>query len=204
MAVEAQVPVAVINDGQQPEARQPVGIHHAAVIDRPHRRTLRAGEQHAVPFHATRARLAERSHQPAGHGPRQLAAQLRERVLAVGWKLVDALQRAPQFAHQLFQAALLLLEAFELLWRGSSTRLPAIPARDRGVRARRCSRETSPFCRGFERGQALLLRGQFRIELAELGQMRIDGGDLAGARTAEVLVIDEHAAGLAGIALVEQ
>ena len=91
----------------------------------------------------------------------------------------------------------------------SARPLPPTPAEPdekfwRDVRARFLVPRDLAFLPGFERGQALLLRRQFRVELAEFDEVGVDGGNLAGARTAEVLVINEHAAGLAGIALVEQ
>jgi hypothetical protein len=55
-----------------------------------------------------------------------------------------------------------------------------------------------------ERREPLFLHGQRGIERIELGQVAVDGGDLAGAGAAKVLVVGEHAARLGGVALVEQ
>ena len=113
------------------------------------------------------------------------------------------LQRAPQLAHQLLESALLVLEAIELP--GAVLRF--------GVE--RYQRLAAPFARRlqprhftalllFERQQALLLGGELGVELVDLGQVRVDGRDLAGTRAPEVLVIDQHASDLPRVALVQQ
>jgi len=56
----------------------------------------------------------------------------------------------------------------------------------------------------FKRGEPLLLRGKRSVERRELAEMRVDRGDLGGARAAKILVVREHAPGLRGIALAEQ
>src|ERR1700741_3549369 len=43
VGVQAVVAIAVIDDGQQSQAREPVRVNHAAVIDGAHRRALRTG-----------------------------------------------------------------------------------------------------------------------------------------------------------------
>src|SRR6186713_844147 len=59
VSVETEVPVTMVDDGQQPQAREPVRVHHAAVIDGAHCRALGSREQHSIPFHAAGARLPE-------------------------------------------------------------------------------------------------------------------------------------------------
>ena len=171
--------------------------------DRSHRRTLRPGEQHAVPFHAAGAGLAVRSGELAGHRPGETAAQLREGVLAVGGEFRHALLGAAQLAHQLLEAFLLLLEALEFLRTvlrfGVEGHQRAAAALARLGEARELA-----LLPRFERRQPLLLGRELRVEPGEIGEMRVDGRDLRGARTPEILVVHQHAPGLPGVALVEQ
>ena len=203
MTIETEIPVAVVDDGQQAQARQPVRVHHAAMIDRADRGSLVARDQHAIPFHAAGAHLAEGREELAADRPCQLAAQPGERVLAVGGKLVHALQRPAQLAYQFLEAALLVLEALQFL--GAILRLGF----------QRSQRLAAAIARGLQLGDlALLLRfqrrepflfgGQLLIQRVEFRDVAVDRRDLAGARAAEVLVIREHPAGLCGVLLVEQ
>jgi hypothetical protein len=136
-------------------------------------------------------------------GQASFAAQLRERVLAVGGKFLDALQRAAQFAHQFLEPALLVLETLELL--GAALRL-GVERHQRlaAPLARRLQARHLAALLLFERQQPLLLGGELAVELVDLGEMRVDGRDLAGARAPEVLVVDEHPSGLPRVVLVEQ
>ena len=115
--------------------------------------------------------------QLSGHRPGQLAAQFRERVLAVGGELVDALERAPQFAHQFLEAALLILEPRELaraVLRFGFER----HQRTAAAFARRLQPRQLAFLLFLERREPRFFLGQRRVERGELGDVRVDGGDL--------------------------
>src|SRR5882672_5529485 len=49
VAVEAQVPAAVLENEQQSEPREPVGVNDTAVVQRAHLRSTGSAEEHAVP-----------------------------------------------------------------------------------------------------------------------------------------------------------
>ncbi len=94
--VEAHVAVAVVDDSQQPEAREPIGIDHSSLVDRSHRTAALRCHQHTVPLHAARTGLAESGDHPAADGPGQLAPQARERIVRVDRKFLERLAQLLQ------------------------------------------------------------------------------------------------------------
>src|SRR5882672_7120868 len=198
--VQAHIAFTMINNGQQPEPREPVGIDHAAAIDRPDRRATLRRDEHSVPFDAARACFSEPRNEFAAHGPRELAAQVRESIVVVDRKLLDG---PPQLPQQLLQSALLALQAFQVLrvrvgFGGQARQHLG------AFRARLLQLGEVGALLPFQLRELGILRLQLLIERRDSLDIALDAVDLLGTRTPEVAVIDEHAARPLGVLLVQQ
>src|SRR5882672_354720 len=186
VAVETEVPLAVIDDGEQPQAREPVGVNHAARRDRAHRRALFGGEHHALPLHAAGPLLPAAREGLPGQRPLELAAQPAEIAGVVRSR--PRARRPLQLAQQPLEAPLLAAQARQA--RRARARL-GLQARERTLALRPAVLQARELALP---GVAQLEQGRFL--LAELGIQCIDAldllrdrVDLRGACAPEVAVI---------------
>ena len=190
----------MIDDQQQAQPWQPVGIDDAPGIGGADFRAALGGDQHAAPFHAAAARLAESGDDPSRHRPRQLAPDLRERLPAGRRRLGQGpaqvgneLLQPPGLA---FQARKRVLVALDLPLQRSERPLP--------LRPRRVHRREFLLALLLEHRQAFalgLLVGRQRLDPPD---RLLDLRDAPGAGPAKIRVVDEHAAERRGILLAEQ
>ena len=190
----------MIDDGEQTQARKPVGIDHPALANGLDGGTALGGDQHSVPAHPARTRIAEARHQVAAHRPGELAPQPREGVVPFDR---EALHGGAQLADQLLEPRLLGAQTLEILSTAAGLGLEAH------------QHVVAPFARLLEiaemRALLLLELGElgvlgleFGIELGKPPHVVLDEADLTGSSPPEVAVVGEHAAGERRILLVEE
>jgi hypothetical protein len=192
VTIEAQIAAAVVDDGEQSQAREPIGVDDAAFGNRAHRRAAFGRNAQAVPFDAARAGIAEMRDDAAAYGPRELAAQPRKRILAV--RPDSSAPRAPDRA-----AASRALPSGAAAARGFA-RGCAIRSADwraPGLRcSRACSSATSCARRSFSSScRCVSSAARLLIQTFDRAQLGVDAIDLPGVRAAKIAVVDEQAAG---------
>src|SRR5215813_11282086 len=189
VAVEAQVSIPMVDDGEEPEARQPVGIDDAPLAYRLHRGTPVGRHQDPVPTYPARARVAEARHQVPAHRPGELAAEPGEGVISLDGV---AERGGAQLAQQLLHARLLTAQPLEVL--SARVRLD-LEAREHvsAPLARLLEIQQLGALLLFQLRELLVRGGELVVELCEPPHVVLDEADLPGARPAEIAVVHEHA-----------
>ena len=196
--------VAVIDDGEQSEAAQPVGEHHRAGGDGANVRAQGGVDDHALPGHATAgAGLPEASMQLAFDGPRQAAgAEPRAGGGRIGCachpcplslQLVDERLQAPAAGFELFALAVLVRDIRAQV-RDQALALLAFVEQFAALLAQR---RLGLLRLAAFRTQPLFVRRQRAQRVAE-------GGDRLGARFGNGPVVAALALEVRRILLVEQ
>ncbi len=190
----------MVDDGEETEPGQPIGIDNPALVDRLDGRTPFRGHEHPVPFHAASPRITEPCHDMPGYGPREFPAQLPEG--AVGIDGVPG-HRLAQFVQEFFESRLLAAQLFQALRPGVGFRLQVCQHHG-AVRACLLDfRELSALLL-FQFRQLLVLRGELGIEFVQARHVGLDGMDLFRALPPKITVVDEHPTRAGRILLVEE
>src|SRR5580692_3680231 len=108
MSIKAQVTLAVVDDFEQSQTREPIGIDHAPGGNGLDGRSALGRKPESVPFHAGGTGVAEGGRDVTAHRPGQLPSQPPERARGVGRG--HRLERSIELAEQFLQIGLLALE----------------------------------------------------------------------------------------------
>ena len=201
MSIEAHVAVPVIDDGEQTEPGQPIGIDDPALVDRLDGRTSLRGHQHAIPFHAAGPRITEPRHEHARPRARRVSrvTVAKALLLSTGNLSIASRNSCSSFS----SPACWLLQPLQALRLRVGFRRQA--REHHGALARACSSSVrSARCCFSSSASLASCACSSVIELGDGLHVVLDGMDLLRARPSEIAVVDEHPAGARRILLIEQ